>query len=209
MMDFYTNAGPVPAAQRVAIMLEECGLTFTSHEIEVGAGAKKPAGFLKINPLGSIPVLVDKSVPGKGPVTIVQGGAIILYLADKTGKFLPRELDGRAIAYRWFMCALTDLQPTSMMIYHAESSTPQRVAPLVKFFEDSYIDICKLFDRRLADASYLGGDEYGIADMALITSVNYRRLLIENAGGLVHLRRWMEEVCSRPVVKRVLTQSIS
>jgi GST-like protein len=184
-------------------MLEECGLAYNSHIIPLGQGAKKPAEFLKINPQGTIPVLVDPSGPGGKTVTINQAGAIILYLAEKTGKLLPKELDRRTVVYQWFMSALTDVQPTSMSAYLIETHVP-KAPTAVAYFEESYIDLCKFLDKRLAESAYLAGSEPSIADIACVTSIVYRRNLIAKAGGLANLNRWIKDMRGRPAVNRVL-----
>jgi GST-like protein len=204
MIEFYTTVGESPVAERAAIMLEECGLAYNAHKIEVGKDAKKPPEFLKLNPRGTIPVLVDTPRSGAQPVTIIQAGAIILYLAEKTGKFLPKELDRRALVYQWLMSVLTDAQPTSMAAYLAETTIPKKVPSVVTFFEASFVELCKMYDGRLAEAAYLAGSEVSIADIALITTVVYRRRLIEKAGALTNLKRWAADMGARPAVRGVL-----
>jgi GST-like protein len=202
MIDFYTPSVVAPVAERVAIMLEECGLAYTAHEVEVGGGAKKTPEFLKVNPRGTIPTLVDRS--GPLPVTITQAGAILLYLAEKTGKFLPKEPDRRAVVYQWLMCVVTDAQPISMAAYIAETAIPEKVPGVVSYFEDSFVELCKVFDKRLAEAPWLGGTDISIADIALIPTIDYRWPLVEKAGDVAHLRRWTAEMGNRPAVRRIL-----
>lgn len=204
MIDFYTTSVVAPVAERVAIMLEECGLDYSAHEIEVGGGAKKPPEFLKVNPRGTIPVLVDRSGPGERPIVITQAGAILLYLAEKTGKFLPKELDRRTVVHQWLMSVLTDAQPTSMAAYLAETAIPEKAPVVVSFFEASFVELCKLFDDRLAQAPWLAGSEVSIADIALIPTIEYRRPLIDRAGGLANLKRWAADMGARPAVRRIL-----
>jgi GST-like protein len=158
---------------------------------------------LRLNPRGTVPVLVD-SESGKEPVVISQAGAILLYLAEKTGKFVPKDIGRRAFVYQWYMTALTDAQPTSMAAFLAENAIPEGGEPAVQFFEAAYIDLCKSFDQRFADARYLAGDEISIADIALVTTIVYRRRLVNAAGGLTHLRRWTTEMCARPAVHKIL-----
>jgi GST-like protein len=203
MLDFYSTSGESPVAERAAIMLEECGLKYNLHNIEVGKGANKPKEFLRLSPRGTVPLLVDTDSPSK-PVAIVQAGAILLYLAEKTGQFLPKALGERAVVYQWFMAALTDAQPTSMSAFLAETAMPGDSKEAVRFFEAGYIDLCRSFDQRLAKVKYLAGDEISIADIALITTIVYRRRLVNAADGLENLQRWIKTIRARPAVDRVL-----
>jgi GSH-dependent disulfide-bond oxidoreductase len=204
MIELYTTSVVAPVAERVAIMLEECGLEYRTHEIEVGGGAKKPPEFLKINPRGTIPMLVDSERQGGRKIAITQAAAILLYLAEKTGKFLPKDPDHRAIVLQWLMYVVTDAQPLSMSAYMAETAIPEKVFAVVSFFEAAFLEICKIFDDRLAEVEWLGGREISVADIALIPTFEYRRPLIDKAGGFSNLKRWAIDMSARSAVRRIL-----
>lgn len=202
MLELYATAGESPVVERAAIMLEECGLTYKRHDIEVGKGAKKPAELLRLNPRGTIPLLVDKEGTGE-PVVIVQAGAIMLHLAEKSGKFLPKGVAERATVYQWFMSALTDAQPTSMAAFLIEVQVPEATSA-EGYFHMLYVDLCRFFDRRLAEGTYLAGNEISIADIALITTIVYRRRWVEKIGDIPNLNRWIKAMMARPAVNKIL-----
>ena len=196
MIDFYT-AG-TGNGRRPALMLEECGLAYTAHKLDLAKGEGRSPEFLKINPVGAIPAIVDPDGPGGQTVTLAQSGAILLYLADKTGMFLPADPVRRAAHLQWLMYALTDVAPTSSAIFYA-SKLDEKTAQGA--FEDRLIGQLGHADKRLGAVEYLAG-EYGVADMALYPVVDGRRALIEKKGGIANLLRWAEAVGGRPAVKR-------
>lgn len=197
MIDFYT-AG-TGNGRRPALMLEECGLAYTPHTIDLAKGEGRSPEFLKINPVGAIPAIVDHDGPGGQTVTLAQSGAILLYLADKTGKFLPADPVQRAAHLQWLMYALTDVAPTSSAVFYA-SKLDDKTAQGA--FEDRLIGQLGHADKRLGAVEYLAG-EYGVADMALYPVYDSRKALIEAKGaGLGNLKRWAESVGSRPAIKR-------
>jgi GSH-dependent disulfide-bond oxidoreductase len=191
--------------RRATIMLEECKLAYKAHIIEFGKGANKPAEFLKINPQGTIPVIVDP--PGMGrktATTIKQSGAILFYLAEKAGKFMPKAAAARALATEWTMAALTDLSPTSTAIFLSTVVMPNKVPSVVGFFESRFIEQCRVFDERLGEAEYLAGDEVSIADFALYPVIFGRQALVDKTAGLQNLKRWAAKIGQRPATAAAL-----
>lgn len=194
MIDFYT-AG-TGNGRRPALMLEECGLAYTAHKVDLTAA--RPSEFLKVNPMGAIPAIVDHDGPGGRTVSLAQSGAILMYLADKTGRFLPADLAARAPHLQWLMFALTDVAATSSGMFYSgrvEAKAAQ------DFFESRLLTQLGHVDKRLGEAEYLAGD-YGIADMALYPVYDARRALIEGRDGLANLKRWAAAVGGRPAVKK-------
>jgi len=208
MIDFYMSDVQSPVCERVAIMLEECELKYEEHIIPVGKQANKPAAFMKFNPRGTVPTLVDRSDPRR-PLAITQAGAILLYLAEKTGQFLPTDLRRRAQTYQWLMHVLTDSQPISMAAFLCERAVPDKVSSAVAFFESTFVKTCEAFEDALARSTYLGGDEPSIADFALYPTAFYRRPLIERAAYLHRIIRWMETMAKRAAVQRVFQDSVA
>ncbi|MEX0808893.1 MAG: glutathione S-transferase family protein [Dongiaceae bacterium] len=202
MFDFYMSDVQSPVCERVAIMLEECELVYESHVIPIGKNAKKPPEFLALNPRGTIPALVDRS-DRTNPIAIVQAGAILLHLAEKTGRFLPANAVRRATTYQWLMCALTDAQPVSMAAFLCERAVPGGPSSATHFFEASFVTICRAFDQALVQDPYLGGADPSLADIALYPTAFYRRPLLGKAGNLDNLMRWMATMAARPAVQRV------
>ena len=203
MIELYT-AG-TGNGRRAAIMLEECKLAYKTHLIEIGKDANKPADFLKINPQGTIPVIVDPPGPGRKTATIVrQSGAILLYLAEKTGKFMPKASGARALTLQWMMAALTDVAPTSTAIFLSTMVMPMKVPAVVGFFENRFIDQCKTFDERLGEVKFLAGDEITVADFALFPIIVGRQALLDKSAGLGKLKRWAAELAQRPATAKAL-----
>lgn len=202
MIELYTAA--TGNGRRATIMLEECGLAYRAHKVELGKAANKPSEFLTLNPQGTIPVIHDPDGPDGKPITLAQSSAILLYLAEKTGRFLPKDARKRQAAYQWMMGAVTDVAPTSTAIFLAASVMPEKVPSVAQFFESRFVDLCKPFDRRLGEAPYLAGDEITIADLAFFPVVAGRQALIDKAEGLANLKRWAAELGARPTIQRAL-----
>jgi GST-like protein len=186
--------------RRAALMLEECGVPYKVHPIDLTKGQSKTPEFLKMNPLGAIPVIVDNDAPGGKPLTLSQSGAISLYLAEKTGKLLPKDPAKKALALQWFMHVVTDEQPTSSAIFYA-SNLKEKSEPTVAAFETRLLNFLKVVDKRLGEAEYLAG-ELSIADLALYPVVAARQALIDKAGGYDNLKRWAAALAARPGVAR-------
>ena len=199
MIDLYTYA--TSNGQRASVMLEECGLAYTPHKIDLSQGQQKDPSFLKINPQGQIPVIIDHDRAGAKPITLCQSGAIMLYLSEKTGKFMPREASKRAQAQQWFFQVMTDVSPSSAALFVTTNVLLEATAPVRGFFEQRLLNHFRNCDRRLGEAEFLGGD-ISIADLALYPTVATRWDLVEKAGDLPHLIRWAGAVASRPGVQR-------
>jgi GST-like protein len=198
MIDLYTYA--TSNGQRASIMLEECGLPYKPIKVDLERGDQQTPSFLKINPAGQIPVLVDPDRPGGKPITIAQSGAIILYLAEKTNKLTPREPVRRALAQQWFLQAMTDVAPSSAILFLV-GTIPEITTGTRKLFEQRLLGNLRNADRRLSETEYLAG-EFSIADIALYPTVAFRRETIEQNGELRHLMRWMATMAARPGVQR-------
>jgi GSH-dependent disulfide-bond oxidoreductase len=199
MIDFYTAA--TGNGRRPALMLEECGMEYTTHKLDLSKGEGRTPEYLKINPIGAIPAIVDHD--GGKDVTVAQSGAILIYLAEKTGRFLPRDAAPKALHLQWLMFALTDIAPTSSAIFYTSSKLQDKAAQAL--FEDRLIGFLGHADKRLGEVEFLAG-EYGIADMALYPIVDGRRALIDAKGGdMTNLKRWADMVGGRSTIKRAMT----
>jgi len=199
MIDFYTASSS--NGQRVAIMLEECGLPYTLHKLDLFAGEQKKPEFLAINPAGAIPAIVDHAGPDGTQVKLAQSGAILMYLAAKTGRFLPADLAARAEATQWVFQAMTDTAAASATIFLLSRLAPEKSEANVGYFEERTLRHMRVAERRLADHRYLAG-ELSIADFTLYPICVVRRPLIDRAGDLPNLVRWLDEIAARPGVER-------
>jgi len=198
MIELYTYA--TSNGQRASIMLEECGLPYKAIKVDLEKGEQKTPNYLKINPSGQIPAMVDPDRPGGKPLVLAQSGAIILYLAEKTNKLMPRDPIRRALAQQWFMQAMSDVAPSSGVLF-VVGTIPEVTTATRKLFEQRLLNHLRNADRRLGEAEFLAG-EPSIADIALFPTVSFRRELIEQQGELRHLIRWIATMSARPAIQR-------
>lgn len=201
MIDLYT-AG-TSNGQRAAIGLEEAGLAYKTHKINLQAGEQKQPQYLQINPAGMIPAIVDSDGPGGKPITVTQSGAILLYLAEKTGKLLPKDAARRAVAYEWMMQACSDCAGTSGSIFQLTMMVPEKSPANTEHFENRLLRFFRAADARLAGRECLA-DELSVADLALYPIYAARKALADKAGDLPNLTRWGAMMAARPTVQRGL-----
>ncbi len=201
MIDFYTFA--TSNGQRVAILLEECALPYRVHWIDLMKGEQSTPEFLKVNPAGAIPVIVDVDGPGGKPLTLSQSGAILIYLAEKTGRFIPADPVRRLHALQWLLQATTDAARASSAIFLVSTMVPAKDPGNTAYFEQQCLRYLRSADARLADREYLA-DELSIADFALYPVYAVRKALVDKAGDLPHLTRWGQVIAARPAVARAM-----
>ena len=187
-------------SQRVAIMLEECALPYRVDRVDLGKGEQRSEAFLAKNPAGAVPVIVDPDAPG-GAMTLTQSGAILLYLAMKTGRWFPQDPARRARAFEWFMFAASDFSSFSTMLFLTNVILPDKSQANAGFFEERLARYFAVANARLASRTFLA-DEPSIADFALYPVVRVRYALVERAGDLPHLARWADALAQRPAVAR-------
>ncbi len=201
MIELYTAQSS--NGQRAAITLEECGLPYRVHKLELMKGEQRTPEFLALNPSGAIPVIVDPDGPGGVSITLSQSGAIALYAAEKTGKFLPRDPARRALALQWLMYAVTDCASASMMVFFESVLLPERLPANLAFCEERMLRFFRVADARLAGREHLA-DELSLADFALYPIAAVRKPAIDAAGDLGNLTRWMETIGRRPAVAKAM-----
>jgi GSH-dependent disulfide-bond oxidoreductase len=199
MIELYT--APTSNGQRAAIALEETGLAYKAHKLNLAAGEQRDPAYLKINPAAMIPAIVDSDGPGGAPVTVTQSGAILLYAAEKSGKLLPRDAARRAAAYQWMMHACTDTAGASSSIFLLSNIVPEKSAANVEFFETRLLRFWRAADGQLAKREYLA-DELSVADLALYPIYAARKALADKAGDLPNLTRWGAMMAARPGVQK-------
>ncbi|HWQ39166.1 MAG TPA: glutathione S-transferase N-terminal domain-containing protein [Burkholderiales bacterium] len=204
MIDLYF--APTANGLRASLVLEETGLAYRLHKIDLMKGEQRSAEFLKLNPAGLIPVIVDSDGPGGKPLTLSQSGAIVLYCAEKSGKFLPRDARQRAIAMQWFMQAASDIAGTSGTIFRLEVTAPEKSTANVEYFKKRLLDFFAVCDEALEGREYLAG-ELSVADLMLYPNFAARKALIDQAGGFANLQRWGATMAARPAVARGMNPS--
>jgi GST-like protein len=188
--------------QRAAIAVNECGVPCTIHVLNLGQGDQKKPDYLRLNPTGRIPTLIDPDGPGGKPLTVTQSWAIMLYLCEKVGKFLPSDPVARVRLYQWYAEGAADYAATNQNIFFLGSRMPEKVPDsAVKFYEDRFVNLWRFADEQLGKTPYLTSDEITAADLAVFPIYAGRRALPDNAG-LSNLRAWGDRVGARPGVQK-------
>lgn len=199
MIDFYTAA--TSNGQRVAITLEEVGLAYRVHKLDLPKGDQKKPEYLAINPAGMIPAMVDHDGPGGKPLSLAQSGAIVMYLAEKSGKLLPVDAARRAVARQWLMQACADCAAASNAAFLSTNMAPEKLPANIEFFENRLLRFFRDVNSRLNDRDFLA-DELSIADLALYPIYAARKGVADRAGDLTNLTRWGAMMAGRPGVAK-------
>jgi GST-like protein len=188
--------------QRASIMLEESGLPYTAHKVDMSLGEKKLPEGLRKSPSSDVPALIDENGPGGKVVVLWQSAAIALYAAEKSGKFIPQDAAVRARVIQWLVQTVADVAAANYTLYYLIGNMTEDVGgQAAVFFERRllrYLDAC---DRQLSETPFLGGI-LSVADFALYPVVAFRRRIIHQAGGLKSLNRWAEALGERDGVKK-------
>jgi GST-like protein len=202
MIELY--AAGTSNGMRARIAIEECGLAYRLHAIDLANGQNKTPEFLKLNPNAQIPVIVDHEGPGGKPVTVSQSGAIALYCAEKSGKYLPKDPASRPAFLQAFMSTTTDVTPTLGSIFAVvRSKDPHE--PTAQGFKDRWTQYIKVWDTTLGKQKYAAGNELTIADFSLYAGwLRCTGTLPELCRGYPNLDRWAQEMASRPAIQRAV-----
>jgi GST-like protein len=201
MIDLYTWT--TPNGRKVSILLEELGLPYTTHKINIGTNTEQfTPQFLAINPNGKIPAIVDNDGPGGKPLALFESGAILIYLADKSGKFLSKEPRQRYTTLQWLMFQMGGVGPMFGQTHHFLRAAKEDVPYGKKRYHDETKRLYGVMDKRLGEAKYLAGDEYTIADMATYPWVSRFEWHQVNLSDFPNVKRWFDEISARPAVKK-------
>jgi len=200
MIELYT-AG-TPNGRKVSIMLEELGLPYNVHPLNLGKNEQKAAEFLAINPNGRIPAIIDTDGPGGAPLSIFESGAIMIYLAEKTGQLIPRDPVRRVEAITWLMFQMAGTGPMfGQLGWFMRNAADNQQG--IKRYTDESVRLAGVLDHRVGEAEYLAR-EYSIADIANYTWAAVLPFFKIGLEPMPNLRRWLEAVGARPAVKRGL-----
>lgn len=198
MIDLYSKA--TSNGRKVSVMLEETGLEYRVHPIDLAKKEQKTPEFLKMNPNGRIPVIIDQDGPGDAPITIFESAAILVYLAQKSGMFLPEDRAQATKVVQWLMFQVAHVTPMSMQVMwltrEVERGNP---APNIEVFRAETARIYGILDGRLEQSTYLA-DDYSIADIATYPWILRHDYLGLGFGDTPHLARWFDEISKRPAV---------
>ena len=202
MIDLY--AAGTSNGMRARIALEECGLPYKLNFIDLAKGENKTPQFLAMNPNGQIPVIVDHEGPGGKPVTLAQSTAILLYCAEKSGKFLPTDPAARPAVLQALMSASTDVTPVfGSLTAMANAKPPHETS--VQAFKDRLRNLFKVWDDELGKRKYAGGDEISVADLSLYAGY-WRTKGAQPAvvEGFANLGKWADQMAARPAIQRAV-----
>jgi GSH-dependent disulfide-bond oxidoreductase len=202
MIDLY--AAGTSNGMRARIALEECGLKYNWHPIDLAKGEHKTPQFLALNPMGQIPVIVDNEGPGGSKVTLAQSSAIMVYCAEKVGKFIPKDGTKKAAMLEAFMSASTDITPGFGSINACiRAKDPAPYAAAGDMFKQRLKGYFKVWDDFLGKRKYAAGDEFTIADLSLYAGYwRTKGALPELVEGMPNLARWGNELAARPAIQR-------
>lgn len=201
MIDLYT--WPTPNGHKIHIMLEECGLPYTVHAIDIGAGDQFKREFLKISPNNKIPAIVDADGPDGRPISLFESGAILIYLAGKTGRFLPSDVRGKYAALEWLMFQMGGVGPMLGQAHHFRLYAPEKIEYAFNRYTNEAKRLYGVLERRLAEFEYVAG-KYSIADMAIFP---WTRSHANQGIDLVDypsVKRWFDAIDARPAVQRAV-----
>lgn len=200
MIEVYSWA--TPNGHKVHIMLEECGLPYRVQAVDIGAGAQFEPEFLAISPNNKIPAIVDPEGPDGEPISLFESGAILLYLAGKTGKFLPAGVRGRYETLQWLMFQMGGIGPLLGQAHHFRIYAPQKIPYAIERYTNEAARLYGVLNRRLAKAKYVAGNEYTIADIAIFPWLRSWKNQGMTWADFPHLKGWFDEIAARPAVKR-------
>jgi GST-like protein len=199
MIDLYTWA--TPNGHKVHIMLEECALPYAVHAVDIGAGDQFKADFLRISPNNKIPAIVDSDGPDGRPISLFESGAILIYLAGKTGRFLPKDVRGKYLALQWLMFQMGGVGPMFGQAHHFRLYAPERIEYAFDRYTNEAKRLYGVMDRRLGDAEYFAG-EYSIADIAIFPWTRSHANQGVDLADYPNVKRWYEAIAARPAVQR-------
>ncbi len=199
MLDLYY--WPTPNGHKITIFLEEAGLAYRIMPVNIGRGEQFAPEFLAIAPNNRMPALVDADVEGE-PVRLFESGAILQYLAEKTGRFLPTDLRARFMVLQWLYWQMAGLGPMAGQNHHFARYAPEKIPYAIDRYVRETARLYGVLDRRLAQSPFVGGREYSIADMACYPWIVPHRDQQQDLEAFTHLKRWFTQMAARPAVVR-------
>ena len=202
-IDFYYWT--TPNGWKISIMLEECGLAYTVHPVNIAKREQFARDFLALSPNNKIPAIVDPEGPGGRPISVFESGAILQYLGRKTGKFYPADERRRVITDEWLFWQVSGLGPMAAQAHHFRLFAPEKIPYAIERFTNECKRLYGVMDARLAAQPYLAGDEYTVADIATIGWASAWERQGQDPAQFPHVKRWLEQVRARPAVQRGLT----
>ena len=199
MIDLYT--WPTPNGHKVHIMLEEVGLEYKVIPVDINRGDQFRPDFLAISPNNKMPAMIDHDGPGGRSYSLFESGAILMYLADKTGRLLPQETGARYSVIQWLMFQMGSIGPLLGQTHHFRVYAPEPIPYAVDRYTNEAARLYGVMDRRLAESEYLA-DEYSIADIACFPWLRRPERQGQRREDFPNLQRWFDTIAARPAVQR-------
>ncbi|MCV2348605.1 glutathione S-transferase N-terminal domain-containing protein [Paucibacter sp. Y2R2-4] len=193
---------PTPNGHKVHIMLEECGLPYRVIPVDIGSGAQFDPRFLAISPNNKIPAIIDPDGPDGRPISLFESGAILLYLAGKTGQLLPIETANKYEVLQWLMFQVGGVGPMLGQAHHFRIYAPEKVPYAIERYSSEAQRLYTVMNKRLAASKYLGGRDYSIADIAVFPWLRSWKNQGVDMSDYPHLKGWFDEIGARPAVQR-------
>lgn len=201
MIDLYS--WPTPNGHKIHIMLEECRLPYQAHPINIGQGDQFQPGFLKISPNNKIPAIVDSDGPDGKPVSLFESGAILVYLAGKTGKFLPRSARGKYEVLQWLMFQMGGVGPMLGQAHHFRLYAPEKVPYAIDRYTNEAARLYGVMDKQVQrTGAYIAGKQYSIADIAIYPWLRSWQNQGIDWANYPALKDWFDRISARPAVQR-------
>jgi GST-like protein len=200
MIEVYSWA--TPNGHKVHIMLEECGLPYKVIPVDIGAGDQFKPEFLAISPNNKIPAIVDPDGPEGRPASLFESGAILVYLASKTGKFMPTSVTGRYEVLQWLMFQMGSVGPMLGQAHHFRIYAPEKIEYAIDRYTNEAKRLYGVLDKRLGRSKYIAGPEYTIADIAIFPWLRSWKNQGIDWADYPQLKGWFDEIAARPAVQR-------
>jgi len=199
---------PTPNGHKITLFLEEAGLEYRIQPVDISAGDQFKPDFLAFSPNNRMPAIIDMAPLDHGePITVFESGAILLYLAEKTGRFLPRDIRGRKTVTEWLFWQMGGLGPMAGQNHHFGQYAPETIPYAINRYVNETNRLYGVLDRRLADRLYLAGEDYTIADMACYPWVVPWKRQQQNLDEFSNLCRWFNDIRERPATVRAYAKA--
>ena len=202
MIELYT--WPTPNGHKVHIMLEETDTPYRVIPVDIGAGDQFKPAFLRISPNNKMPAMVDTDGPGGKPIPMFESGAMLVYLASKTGRFLPADLRDRWSTLQWLMFQMGGVGPMLGQAHHFLGYAPEKIPYAMNRYKNEANRLYGVIDRRLRESKYIACDEYTIADMAIVPWLRYPERQGVEVDEYPSLKKWRDAILDRPAVRRAV-----
>lgn len=200
MIQVYSDA--TPNGHKVHIMLEECGLPYEVHHVDIGSGDQFKPEFLAISPNNKIPAIVDPEGPDGQPLSMFESGAILIYLAGKVGRFLGNTDREKFVTLQWLMFQMGGVGPMLGQAHHFRIYAPEKIDYAINRYTNEARRLYGVMDKRLSSNAYLAGNDYSIADIATFPWIRSWKNQGIDWADFPHAKRWFDEISERPAVKR-------